>query len=64
LLSGVLYSLFDNHLVDAYIKISNLRMKLQVFANPETQMGFHPDAGASFYLSRLHGYLGKIFCLI
>ncbi|CAN1330787.1 3-hydroxyisobutyryl-CoA hydrolase-like protein 2, mitochondrial [Linum perenne] len=28
-----------------------------VFANPEAQIGFHPDAGASFYLSRLPGYL-------
>jgi 3-hydroxyisobutyryl-CoA hydrolase len=34
-----------------------------VFANPETQMGFHPDAGASFYLSRLHGYLGEYLAL-
>lgn len=23
-------------------------------------MGFHPDSGASFYLSRLPGYLGEI----
>ncbi|KAH9760326.1 3-hydroxyisobutyryl-CoA hydrolase-like protein 2 [Citrus sinensis] len=30
-----------------------------VFSNPETQMGFHPDAGASFYLSHLPGYLGE-----
>ncbi|KAL8151634.1 hypothetical protein V2J09_021442 [Rumex salicifolius] len=28
-----------------------------VFSHPETQLGFHPDAGASFYLSRLPGYL-------
>ena len=32
---------------------------LQVFATPEAQMGFHPDAGASYYLSRLPGYLGN-----
>ncbi|KAF9600635.1 hypothetical protein IFM89_011218 [Coptis chinensis] len=31
--------------------------QLQVFATPETQIGFHPDAGASFYLSHLPGYL-------
>ncbi|KAK3037678.1 hypothetical protein RJ639_030622 [Escallonia herrerae] len=31
----------------------------QVFSTPEAQMGFHPDAGASFYLSRLPGYLGN-----
>ncbi|KAF6151217.1 hypothetical protein GIB67_037425 [Kingdonia uniflora] len=30
-----------------------------VFATPETQIGFHPDAGASYYLPRLPGYLGK-----
>ncbi|CAK9149554.1 unnamed protein product [Ilex paraguariensis] len=31
-----------------------------VFATPEAQMGFHPDAGASYYLSRLPGYLGAL----
>ncbi|KAL4353601.1 hypothetical protein GQ457_06G033030 [Hibiscus cannabinus] len=30
-----------------------------VFATPETQIGFHPDAGASFHLSRLPGHLGE-----
>ncbi|KAK9279077.1 hypothetical protein L1049_012752 [Liquidambar formosana] len=34
-----------------------------VFATPETQMGFHPDAGASFYLSRLPGYIGEYLAL-
>ncbi|KAH9760324.1 3-hydroxyisobutyryl-CoA hydrolase-like protein 2 [Citrus sinensis] len=34
-----------------------------VFSNPETQMGFHPDAGASFYLSHLPGYLGEYLAL-
>lgn len=34
-----------------------------VFANPEAQMGFHPDAGASYYLSRLPGYLGEYLAL-
>ncbi|XP_031279638.1 3-hydroxyisobutyryl-CoA hydrolase-like protein 2, mitochondrial isoform X2 [Pistacia vera] len=34
-----------------------------VLAHPETQMGFHPDAGASFYLSRLPGYLGEYLAL-
>ncbi|XP_071730430.1 small ribosomal subunit protein mS47 [Rutidosis leptorrhynchoides] len=34
-----------------------------VFATPEVQMGFHPDAGASFYLSRLPGYLGEYLAL-
>lgn len=33
---------------------------LQIFATPETLIGFHPDAGASFYLSHLPGYLGKL----
>lgn len=30
-----------------------------VFATPETQIGFHLDAGASFYLSHLPGHLGE-----
>ncbi|KAF3446195.1 hypothetical protein FNV43_RR11374 [Rhamnella rubrinervis] len=34
-----------------------------VFSNPEAQMGFHPDAGASYYLSRLPGYLGEYLAL-
>ncbi|EEF46875.1 3-hydroxyisobutyryl-CoA hydrolase-like protein 2, mitochondrial [Ricinus communis] len=34
-----------------------------VFAHPEAQMGFHPDAGASYYLSRLPGYLGEYLAL-
>ncbi|GJY62736.1 3-hydroxyisobutyryl-CoA hydrolase-like protein 2, mitochondrial, partial [Tanacetum coccineum] len=34
-----------------------------VFATPEVQMGFHPDSGASFYLSRLPGYLGEFLAL-
>ncbi|KAJ7966271.1 3-hydroxyisobutyryl-CoA hydrolase-like protein 1, mitochondrial [Quillaja saponaria] len=34
-----------------------------VFSNPEAQLGFHPDAGASFYLSRLPGYLGEYLAL-
>ncbi|XP_031482011.1 3-hydroxyisobutyryl-CoA hydrolase-like protein 2, mitochondrial [Nymphaea colorata] len=34
-----------------------------VFATPETQIGFHPDAGASFYLSHLPGYLGEYLAL-
>ncbi|XP_076910669.1 small ribosomal subunit protein mS47-like [Bidens hawaiensis] len=33
------------------------------FATPEVQIGFHPDAGASFYLSRLPGYLGEFLAL-
>ncbi|GKE52318.1 3-hydroxyisobutyryl-CoA hydrolase-like protein 2, mitochondrial, partial [Tanacetum coccineum] len=33
------------------------------FAIPEVQMGFHPDSGASFYLSRLPGYLGEFLAL-
>lgn len=38
---------------------------MQVFATPETLIGFHPDAGASFYLSHLPGYLGLfLHCLV
>lgn len=33
---------------------------LQTFATPETLIGFHPDAGASFHLSHLPGYLGVL----
>ncbi|KAL7150676.1 hypothetical protein ABFS83_05G130300 [Erythranthe nasuta] len=34
-----------------------------VFSSPEVQMGFHPDVGASYYLSRLPGYLGEYLAL-
>lgn len=37
---------------------NSVSYKLQVFATPETLIGFHPDAGASFYLSHLPGHLG------
>ncbi|KAJ4950671.1 hypothetical protein NE237_027503 [Protea cynaroides] len=30
-----------------------------VFATPETLIGFHPDAGASFFLSHLPGHIGE-----
>ncbi|KNA16112.1 hypothetical protein SOVF_092040 isoform A [Spinacia oleracea] len=34
-----------------------------VFATPETMIGFHPDAGASFYLSHLPGHIGEYLAL-
>ncbi|XP_058743283.1 3-hydroxyisobutyryl-CoA hydrolase-like protein 1, mitochondrial isoform X2 [Vicia villosa] len=34
-----------------------------VFAIPEVLIGFHPDAAASFYLSRLPGHLGEYLTL-
>ncbi|GLT39588.1 hypothetical protein SLA2020_137710 [Shorea laevis] len=34
-----------------------------VFATPESQIGFHPDAGASFHLSHLPGHLGEYLAL-
>ncbi|KAL3615548.1 hypothetical protein CASFOL_041209 [Castilleja foliolosa] len=34
-----------------------------IFATPETLIGFHPDGGASFYLSRLPGYLGEYLAM-
>ncbi|EPS67620.1 hypothetical protein M569_07156, partial [Genlisea aurea] len=34
-----------------------------IFATPETLIGFHPDAAASFYLSHLPGYLGEYLAL-
>ncbi|XP_009592644.1 3-hydroxyisobutyryl-CoA hydrolase-like protein 1, mitochondrial isoform X1 [Nicotiana tomentosiformis] len=34
-----------------------------VFATPETLIGYHPDAGASFYLSHLPGHLGEYLAL-
>lgn len=33
---------------------------LQIFATPETIIGFHPDAGASFNLSHLPGRFGML----
>lgn len=37
-----------------------MSFNLQVFATPETLIGFHPDAGASFYLSHLPGHVGTL----
>ncbi|KAK7350387.1 hypothetical protein VNO77_08965 [Canavalia gladiata] len=34
-----------------------------IFATPEVHIGFHPDAGASFYLSHLPGHLGEYLAL-
>lgn len=34
-----------------------------VFATPEILIGFHPDAAASFYLSRLPGHIGEYLAL-
>ncbi|KAJ7529183.1 hypothetical protein O6H91_15G036900 [Diphasiastrum complanatum] len=34
-----------------------------IFAMPEACIGFHPDAGASFFLSRLPGFLGEYLAL-
>ncbi|KAJ9556539.1 hypothetical protein OSB04_011153 [Centaurea solstitialis] len=34
-----------------------------VYATPETLIGLHPDAGASFHLSHLPGYLGEYLAL-
>ncbi|KAG0474267.1 hypothetical protein HPP92_013953 [Vanilla planifolia] len=34
-----------------------------IFATPEVHIGFHPDAGASFYLSHLPGHMGEYLAL-
>jgi 3-hydroxyisobutyryl-CoA hydrolase len=34
-----------------------------VFAMPETKIGYAPDVGASFFLSRLDGELGTYLAL-
>lgn len=34
-----------------------------MFATPETLIGFHTDAGASFHLSHLPGYWGEYLAL-
>ncbi|KAI5084436.1 hypothetical protein GOP47_0000605 [Adiantum capillus-veneris] len=34
-----------------------------VFSMPETALGLHPDVGASFFLSRVPGYLGEYLAL-
>ncbi|XP_050203288.1 3-hydroxyisobutyryl-CoA hydrolase-like protein 1, mitochondrial [Mercurialis annua] len=34
-----------------------------LFATPESLIGFHPDAGASFHLSHLPGHLGEYLAL-
>ncbi|KAL4599999.1 hypothetical protein ACB092_11G165900 [Castanea dentata] len=42
-----------------YIYILGTCLKPHVFATPETLIGFHPDAGVSFFLSHLPGQLGE-----
>ncbi|RVW97078.1 3-hydroxyisobutyryl-CoA hydrolase-like protein 2, mitochondrial [Vitis vinifera] len=39
-------------------------MAVHVFATPETLIGFHTDAGASFHLSHLPGYWGEYLALM
>ncbi|XP_061364517.1 small ribosomal subunit protein mS47 [Gastrolobium bilobum] len=34
-----------------------------IFSHPEAQIGFHPDAGASYLLSHLPGHLGEYLAL-
>ncbi|XP_042427651.1 3-hydroxyisobutyryl-CoA hydrolase-like protein 2, mitochondrial isoform X1 [Zingiber officinale] len=34
-----------------------------MFSTPEIHIGFHPDAGASFYLSHLTGHIGEYLAL-
>ncbi|KAK9750466.1 hypothetical protein RND81_02G199200 [Saponaria officinalis] len=34
-----------------------------IFSLPETQIGLHPDSGASYYLPRLPGFLGEYVAL-
>lgn len=53
-----LFPLYIDVLVEAVV--IGYSCNLQVFATPETLIGFHPDAGASFYLSHLPGHLGML----
>jgi 3-hydroxyisobutyryl-CoA hydrolase len=46
--------------VHAPIRIATERT---VFAMPETTIGFFPDVGGSFFLSRLEGYIGTYLAL-
>ena len=48
------YTSWSEKFINNYYHIS------QVFATPETLIGFHPDAGASFFLSHLPGHLGML----
>jgi 3-hydroxyisobutyryl-CoA hydrolase len=41
-----------------------LRCFFQIFSTPEVHIGFHPDAGASFYLSHLPGHVGMQYSLV
>ncbi|KAF9594744.1 hypothetical protein IFM89_034727 [Coptis chinensis] len=61
---GVLAVLFcEDSFIFEGLAFSSLHKEL-VFATPEAQVGFHPDAGASYYLSQLPGYLGLISCYL
>ncbi|XP_052302716.1 3-hydroxyisobutyryl-CoA hydrolase-like protein 1, mitochondrial isoform X2 [Populus trichocarpa] len=46
-----------------FIYVLGTYLKPHVFATPETLIGFHPDAGASFFLSHLPGHLGEYLAL-
>jgi len=37
---------------------------LQVFAMPETALGFLPGVGATYFLSRLPGFYGYLISII
>nr|XP_009400738.1 PREDICTED: probable 3-hydroxyisobutyryl-CoA hydrolase 3 isoform X2 [Musa acuminata subsp. malaccensis] len=44
----------------AYEKDSDVKLLIvKVFAMPETSLGFFPDIGASYFLSRLPGFFGE-----
>ncbi|RVW97107.1 3-hydroxyisobutyryl-CoA hydrolase-like protein 1, mitochondrial [Vitis vinifera] len=43
--------------------VEDIEEMLSVFATPETLIGFHTDAGASFHLSHLPGYWGEYLAL-
>ncbi|RWW32089.1 hypothetical protein GW17_00003249 [Ensete ventricosum] len=52
-------SLFLGHFVLQLIRLYEFHI-YTIFATPEVHIGFHPDAGASFYLSNLTGHLGTV----
>ncbi|KAL6494113.1 hypothetical protein OROGR_032022 [Orobanche gracilis] len=68
LLAGILVALLNGITMGGGAGISipgtfRVATNKTIFATPETLIGFHPDAGASFYLSHLPGYLGEYLAL-
>ncbi|XP_016480073.1 3-hydroxyisobutyryl-CoA hydrolase 1 isoform X2 [Nicotiana tabacum] len=58
-LPSLMESSWEAGLVFLYVVDFELQQKSQVFSMPEIALGFFPDIGASYCLSRLPGFFGE-----